>query len=170
MHRGILRQFKLAVVLGIAGAVLATPPVGFVVNQIVAMGSISDTIGQQVQMARNPDNRDDEPWQVQLQAQGATDVYVQQLVLAPSGYSGWHTHPGILVGAVVSGSINFFDENCQKRSITAGQAFLENNQVHAISNTGAVNAELTIAYLVKHDAARRIEAPAPACAPSTMIP
>ena len=117
----------------------------------------------------NPD-RDDEPWQVQLQAQGATDLYVQQLVLAPSGYSGWHTHPGILVGTVLSGGIDFFDENCQKRSITAGQVFFENNQVHAISNPGSVNAELTIAYLVKHDAARRIEASAPACAPSTMIP
>lgn len=156
-------------VLGLAGALLATPPVGFVVNQIVAMGSTPDSVGQQVQMARSPD-AGDEPWQIQLQAQGATDFYVQQLVLAPGGYSGWHTHPGILAGTVLSGSIDFFDENCRKRSIAAGQVFFENNLVHAISNSGSVNAELTIAYLVKHDAARRIEAAAPACAPSTMIP
>ena len=164
-----LRFILLAGALGIAGAALATPPVGFVVNQILAMGSTVDPIGQQVQIARDPD-ADDEPWQAQFQVQGATDFYVQQLVLAPAGYSGWHTHPGILLGTVVSGSIDFFDENCQKRSITAGQAFIENNQVHAISNPGAVNAELTISYVVKRGAARRIEASAPACAPSTMIP
>jgi len=156
-------------VLGTLGVVLATPPLGFVVNQIVAMGSISDGFGQHVQIARNADG-DNEPWQLQLQAQGSTDFYVQRLVLAPAGYSGWHTHPGILFGTVVSGSIDFFDENCQKRSITAGQVFLENNRVHAISNPGSVNVELTIAYLVKHGAARRIEASAPTCAPSTPIP
>ena len=180
MYTGIFSQFTPAggnrwrlvlvpAVLAVSGAVLATPPLGFVVNQIVTMGSNSGGIGQQVQIARNPD-ADDEPWQAQLQAQGATDFYIQQLVLAPGGYSGWHTHPGILLGTVVSGSIDFFDENCQKRSITAGQVFLENNQVHGISNPGAVNAELTIAYLVKHGAPRRIEASAPGCGPSTAIP
>ncbi|HEV3198043.1 MAG TPA: cupin domain-containing protein [Bryobacteraceae bacterium] len=159
----------LPVVLGVAAAALATPPMGFLVNQILAMGSTSDNINQQVQIAGAPDGSD-QPWQLQLQAQGATDFYVQQLVTAPAGYSGWHTHPGILIGTVVSGAIDFYDANCQKRSFTAGQVFLENNQVHAIINTGSVNAELSIAYLVKHNAPRRSEADAPACAPSTGIP
>ncbi len=182
MDRSTFRQFKragergwrlvvlpAAFVLMIVGGGRATPPLGFLVNQIVAMGSTADNLGQQAQIARNPD-AGDEPWELQLQAQGGTDFYVQQLVLAPAGYSGWHTHPGILVGTVTSGSIDFFNESCQKRSITAGQMFFENTQVHAISNPGSANAELTIAYLVKHDAPRRIEAAAPACAPTTMIP
>jgi len=166
---GRARKILLLAVLGMAAGALATPPVGFLVNQIVAMGSAMDSISQEVQMGCALDGRD-ERWQIQLQAEGATDVYVQQLALAPGGYSGWHTHPGILVGTVVSGSIDFYDANCQKHSYTPGQVFLENSQPHGIINTGTVNAELSIAYLVKHNAARRIEADAPACASTTGIP
>jgi quercetin dioxygenase-like cupin family protein len=161
--------FVTIAALGLTGGILATPPSGFLVNQITAMGSTTDSIGQQVQIASDP-NADDDSWQAQLQVQGGTDFYVQQLVLAPGGYSGWHTHPGILVGTVVSGSIDFFDETCHKHTIAAGQMFEENNRVHAINNPGSTNAELSIVYLMKHNAVRRIEADAPACAPSTMIP
>ena len=71
---------------------------------------------------------------------------------------------------MVSGSIDFYDAKCEKHSISSGQVFTENNQVHGIINTGPVNADLSITYLVKHNAARRIEADAPACAASTGIP
>lgn len=155
--------------LAIAAVAWATPSMGFLVNQILAMGATTENISQQVQMARDPEVGDD-PWQVQVQAQGATDFYVHQLAVAPGGYSGWHTHPGVLIGTVVSGSLDFYDSNCQKKTYTAGQVFLENSQTHGIINTGTVNTELTIAYLVKHKAARRIDASAPACAASTPIP
>jgi quercetin dioxygenase-like cupin family protein len=163
------RNIVLLAMLGITTAVLATPPLGFLVNQILAMGSVSDNISQQVQLASSG-NDGDQPWQLQLQAQGATDFYVQQLVLAPGGYSGWHTHPGLLIGTVVSGTIDFYDANCEKHSYIGGQVFMENDQVHGIINTGSMNTELSIAYLVKHNQARRIEADAPVCAASTGIP
>lgn len=111
-----------------------------------------------------------DPWEAELHAHGATDFYVQHLVLAPGGYSGWHTHPGILVATVVSGSIDLYDANCQKQTVNAGEVYFENGHVHAISNTGPVNADLSIAYLIKHNAPRRIEADAPACAITTGIP
>jgi hypothetical protein len=95
---------------------------------------------------------------------------VQRLVVGPGGYSGWHTHPGLLIGTVVSGSIDFYDANCQLRSFTTGEVFTENTEVHAIINRDVVNADLSIAYLIKHDLPRRIEADAPACAPMTGIP
>jgi quercetin dioxygenase-like cupin family protein len=155
--------------LGAVTGALATPPFGFIRNEILAMGSTPENIDQQVQIATASDNGD-QPWQLQLQAQGATDFYVQDLVLAPGGYSGWHTHPGLLIGTVRSGDLDFYDANCQKHTYTAGQVFMENGQVHAVSNTGSVRTKLTIAYLIKHDAARRIEADAPACAASTGIP
>src|SRR5262245_21942360 len=90
MFSKVTGGFVLAVL--IIGAAWATPSMGFLVNQILATGA-ADNINQQVQIARDPSAASDEPWQVQLQAQGATDFYVQQLALAPGGYSGWHTHP-----------------------------------------------------------------------------
>lgn len=163
------KKILMLALFGLAMAALATPPLGFIVNQLLAKGATFENISEHVQMAKNLDGSV-EPWQVQLQAQGSTDSYVQHLVLAPGGYSGWHTHPGILIGTLVSGSIDFYNANCQKRSLTAGQMYFEDENVHAIINTGGVNADLYITYLIKHGAPRRMEADAPACAPSTGIP
>ncbi len=162
-------KIPLLIVLGISAVALATPPSGIVLNQIVARGAALDDIGEKIKPGNNP-AQSGEDWRLKVQTQGATDFYVQHLVVGPGGYSGWHTHPGLLIGTVVSGSIDFYDGNCQKRSFTAGQVFTENTEVHAIINTGSVDADLSIAYLIKHDAARRMEAAAPTCAPSTGIP
>ena len=167
---GHRRNIGLVVLLlGIAAACLATPPLGFVLNQILAKGVAPDSISQHMQINRNPDGTI-QPWQLQLQVQGDTDYYVQHLVLRPGGYSGWHTHPGLLVGTVVAGQIDFYNEQCQKRSIGAGQVFTEDNNVHGIINTGTIDANLYISYLIKHNLPRRLEADAPSCAFSTGIP
>jgi quercetin dioxygenase-like cupin family protein len=159
----------LIAVFGVAIVALATPPLGFVVNQILASGVALDNIHQHLEIIRDPDGKVD-PWEAELQTHGATDTYVQHLVLAPGGYSGWHTHPGILVATVVSGSVDFYDATCQKRSFGAGQVYFENGNVHAIANRTGVNADLYLSYLIKHGSPRRVEADAPVCAPSTGIP
>ena len=164
------RKVLLLLVLSVTAGALATPTLGIVLNEIVAIGASTNNMNQQVQVVDANSGSGSESWQLQLQAQGATDFYVQHLVVGPGGYSGWHTHPGLLIGTVVSGGIDFYDANCQKHSFSKGQVFMENTEVHGIINTGAVDADLSIAYLIKHNAARRIEADAPACAPSTAIP
>jgi hypothetical protein len=50
---------------GIAASMLATAPVGFIVNQILAKGTTFENISEHVQMAKNLDGTVD-PWQVQL--------------------------------------------------------------------------------------------------------
>jgi len=163
-------KILLAFVLSVAAVALATPPFGVLLNHIVAMGTTSEEIKEELHVASTDAAAEDQEWRLHLRTHGASDFYVQQLVLAPGGYSGWHTHPGLLVGTVVSGAIDFYDENCQKRSFTEGQVFTETTQVHAIKNPGTVNTTLSIAYLIKHSEPRRIEAVAPGCASSTGIP
>jgi len=158
----------------VAGVLLAvsawaTPPVGFIVNQILASGVALDGISQHMQINKNPDGTVT-PWQLQLQVQGDTDYYSQHLVLSPGGYSGWHSHPGLLVGAVKSGQVDFYTADCTKHTITAGQVYTENDEVHGIVNTGLVDADLYISYLVKHGQPRRRDEPAPPCAFTTPIP
>ncbi|MBS1859687.1 MAG: cupin domain-containing protein [Acidobacteria bacterium] len=156
-------------VLGLAVLAIATPPVGFVLNQILAKGTYLDNINENVQVTRDQDGTV-RPWGAEMQTHGATDFYVQHLVLAPGGYSGWHIHPGILVGTVTSGSIDFYNAQCEKHTVNAGEVYFEDGNVHGIANTGAVNADLSIAYLIKQGAPRRLEADAPTCAATTPIP
>jgi len=160
---------SVACVLIGAGAAWATPPLGFIVNQILASGVAADGISQHIQINANPDGTIS-PWQLQLQVQGATDHYSQHLVLSPGGYSGWHSHPGLLIATVRSGQVDFYNAKCEKQVVTAGQVYTENDAVHAISNTGSVDADLYISYLIKHGAPRRRDEPAPACAIDTGIP
>ena len=79
-----------------ATAAWATPSLGFLVNEILAKGVTSNDIFQNAHIKKNPDGTGT-PWKAAIHTQGATDFYVQHLVLAPGGYSGWHSHPGILV-------------------------------------------------------------------------
>jgi hypothetical protein len=155
--------------LVLAAKAWATPPLGFVLNQILASGFAAGGISEHMQINKNPDGTVT-PWQLVLQVQGDTDYYSQHLVLSPGGYSGWHSHAGVLVAAVKSGQIDFYDANCHKRTIGAGQVYTEDDDVHAISNTGTVDADLYISYLIKHGASRRREESAPSCAVDTGIP
>jgi len=170
----LIRRFATSKILlpaglGIGALALATPPAGFILNQILAKGVISSNINENVQITRNQDGSV-APWGAELQAHGATDFYVQHLVLVPGGYSGWHTHPGILVGTLTAGTIDFYNAKCEKHSVGAGEVYFEDGNVHGIVNTGTVNADLSIAYLIKHGAPRRLEADAPSCAVLTPIP
>ena len=74
-----------AVVL--AAKAWATPPLGFVLNQILASGFAADGISEHMQINKNPDGTVT-PWQLVLQVQGDTDYYSQHLVLCcRHGYS-----------------------------------------------------------------------------------
>jgi quercetin dioxygenase-like cupin family protein len=173
--RWIVAPVLLLGAMAWASTTWATPPLGFVVNEILASGFAARHISEHVQIGGESAGRGEREdhgsrWQLQLQVQGDTDYYDQHLVLSPGGYSGWHSHPGLLVGAVNSGQIEFYDERCRKRVIRAGQVFTESNAVHAIKNVGGEDAVLYISYLVVHGAARRIEEAAPACASVTGIP
>jgi len=156
---------------GISAAAWATMPFNVLVNEILAMGTANGDIHEHVQVRdAAADDGDDEPWELKLKTQGASDFYIQDVEIAPGGYSGWHSHPGVFVGTVITGSVDFYNANCEKQTFTAGQVWTENTELHAIANHGAVNNHLQFAYLIKQGMPRRIDRSAPACAPSTGIP
>jgi len=101
---------------------------------------------------------------------GDTEYRQVRLVLGPGGHSGWHSHPGLLVGTVKSGHIDAYDAACRKRTVNLGDVFSEGDEVHAIINTGSVDAELYLTFLVKRGVAARQDEPAPECWPETGIP
>ena len=163
------KQFAVLTILLLAVVVaFATPPVGILFNNILSMGVSSDDLDEHVKIKGDEEGSQDD-WRISLSTKGASDFYIQDIAIAPGGTSGWHTHPGIFVGTVLTGSIDFYDENCQLRTFTAGQVWTENNKLHAIANHSTVDARAQFVYLIKHLQPRRIDQPAPVCAPSTGI-
>ena len=158
----------MAIVWILSAKASATPALGVITNETLAMGVAPDGISERVRIKKT--ERRAERWHVQLNAEGSTDYYSHHLVLSPGGHSGWHSHPGLLVAAVKSGKIDFYDANCERQTIGPGEVYTEDDDVHAIVNTGAVDADLYITFLVKHGAPRRVDESAPACAVYTPIP
>jgi hypothetical protein len=61
-------------------------------------------------------------------ASGGSDVFVQHLRFGPNQAFPWHSHPGPVIGMVVSGSLTYEDAHanaCRDRIYTAGNGFLD---------------------------------------------
>jgi quercetin dioxygenase-like cupin family protein len=91
---------------------------------------------------------------------------MQQIIFAPGGHSGWHSHPGPAVVLIKSGALTFYQEeggNCVSRTYSAGQALVDPGQGHAhlALNTGGGETEVWVTYFdVPAGGSPRIDVPA----------
>jgi quercetin dioxygenase-like cupin family protein len=79
----------------------------------------------------------------------AGDAIVQQLIVAPGGQTGWHSHPGPAIVVVKSGSFTLYDGDCAATTYSAGKVFVDSGygHVHIGRNEGTTSAELWVTYL-----------------------
>lgn len=102
-----------------------------------------------------------------LHVPNAAETAVQEIVIAPGGHSGWHSHPGPVVILIKSGQMSFYDGDdptCTVRTYTAGQAFIDSGQghVHIARNEGTQDLEIWAVYFdVPPGQSFRIDAPNP---------
>ena len=80
------------------------------------------------------------------------DVVAQQIVIAPGGHTGWHTHPGTAVAVVKAGALTIYDgddPSCSPRTFEAGDVYVDPGygHVHIGRNEGTVPLEILVTYL-----------------------
>ena len=112
MRTRILVLFAVAVgafVVG-GGVVVAGQPVGF-----SASVKASGTIAKATEIGANG---------IEFQSRKNATVIVQEGNFQPSGSSGWHTHPGLTVVTVTSGTV-INHTRCHVTTYTVGQSFVE---------------------------------------------
>jgi hypothetical protein len=99
------------------------------------------------------------------------DIVNQRVTYAPGGFSGWHSHPGVVLVVITAGSVTRYASDCTKTTYTVGQAFLElgRDQIIYVRNEGSTPAEVLATFIVPAGTANadlRIDQPAPAnCTP-----
>src|SRR6202011_2191005 len=76
---------------------IATDPSGVVSNVILGQGVTTDPVHEPI--------RQGDSWSVNLDVSAPSDFYFQDLVVAPGGRTGWHSHPGVLMIAIKKGCI-----------------------------------------------------------------
>jgi quercetin dioxygenase-like cupin family protein len=158
----ITTTFAVALVLH------ATPTVGQVFA-ILSTGTSNDEILAHSRVPLPPvsaTTSDDGPneWIANLFTSGPTTFQVLDVTLLPNGHTGWHHHPAILLSSMISGSIEWYDVQCNKHVYNAGDSWTENAAIHDVRNVGTTNAHFMITYIIAKGQPRRIDEPAPACA------
>jgi quercetin dioxygenase-like cupin family protein len=102
---------------------------------------------------------------LKFQTKEPADLATFTVTYDPGGFSGWHTHPGILFVTVQSGSVER-TVGCESHVYNAGDVFVESDaqpsgQVRNASSTNP--AVLYVTQIVPQGSLRRIDADAPSC-------
>jgi quercetin dioxygenase-like cupin family protein len=150
------------IALALTSSERATDPSGVVSNVMLAQGRTITSLKERIKVGAE--------WTVALEDNGQSEMYFQDLVIGPGGYTGWHSHPGLLLITMKEGSIDFYNKDCTKTTYTAGQSFSEGADPHAAVNTGSVNARFLVAYVIKSGEPRCVERPQPNCGAALRIP
>ena len=142
----------IALVGAFAGSTLATPSTGFAATT-VARGTLDTDV-----LANTG--------AIKFQTKADVDFVTSAVTIQPLGSSGWHTHPGVVLVTVVTGSLTFYDETCHATVHPAGSAFFESGNdaglVRNLSSTDAATVSAT--YVVpKGTTVLRIDKPNPGC-------
>jgi quercetin dioxygenase-like cupin family protein len=111
--RKAIRISMLALALSVlfAGTVLATAASGFHPT-ILSRATISERVHVHTSIIR-------------FKTKGSVDVVTATVTIDALGSSGWHSHPGMVLVSVVSGSLTVYDEHCRATVQPAGSGFLE---------------------------------------------
>jgi len=94
----------------------------------------------------------------------STHSHIQEIIQDVGGDSGWHSHPGFVVGIVKSGSVSI-TVGCVTTLYVAGQTFLETGNVPTDARNASSTDQLVVeaTYFVPKGVLTRRDANPPHC-------
>ena len=151
---GAIALAALVCVTGFASVAVATPGSGDVVASDMVSGTLHGTSDGPARVKQDG---------IEGKTKTETTVSTFDLTYPPGSFSGWHSHPGIVVVVVKSGTV-VRQTGCDAGdTFTVGQAFVEVGP-HYVSNPGSEPAVLSITRVYPSaETEPRIEEPAPEC-------
>jgi quercetin dioxygenase-like cupin family protein len=148
-----------AAITTVVGIALATPIVKLA-SPLLAVGNHTGDIHKRGTAAVS----NGEPFKVELHTDGPSTFSIQDAAFAAGGQNGWHSHPGMVAVTIISGSIQWFDENCDSTVYKAGDSWVEGSQIHAFRNIGTGTVHLMASFITAKGQALRTDEAAPPCA------
>ena len=65
----------------------------------------------------------------------------------PGHSSGWHVHPGLHSVVVLSGTLTFHDERCQRHDVGPGDAYVGGDRPHLVRNETSEPVTYVVTYV-----------------------
>ena len=147
-----------AILVAIGGA-FATPIVNLA-SPLLSVGNQTADIHKRGTF----ENNGEEQFSASLRTEGPSTITIQDAAYSTGGQNGWHSHPGIVIVTVITGSIQWYDENCRTTTYKAGDSWAEGSQLHAFKVLGTTGAHVSAVFITAQGQAVRTDRPAPACA------
>jgi len=147
------------IIITVAGIALATP--------IVKLGSPLLSVGNHrasIDTEGTGVGIHGRHFRAELQTDGPSTFSTQVAAFAVGGQNGWHSHPGLVAVTILSGTIRWFDENCNPTVYRAGDSWVEGSQLHAFRNIGNENVQLVAWFITANGQPLRTDEAAPPCA------
>jgi quercetin dioxygenase-like cupin family protein len=104
---------------------------------------------------------------IKFQTKGRVDFAHATVTIDPLGTSGWHSHPGVVLVTVASGTVTFYTADCSFNTYPAGASFVESNGATGLARNESAStpAVVYVTYIVPAGApALRIDQSNPGCA------
>src|SRR6266481_9679409 len=156
-------RFKLLIgataMVTVVGVALATPVVGLI-SPLLSVGTQTSDIHVRGTAVMS----NGEHFRVELETEGPSTITTQDGSVAAGGHNGWHSHPGMVVVTLISGSITWYDQSCVPTDYKAGDSWAEGSQVHAYRVTSTTSIHTIALFIIAQGQGYRIDQPAPACA------
>ena len=160
MRSRITRRLVIAVAIAAlavpAGIAVATPPSGTTAT-VLGQGTFSERM-----KVKTPNIR------AKIKP---SEFVVQDIVVAPGGHTGWHSHPGPALAIVKEGTFTLYDgddRKCRPHRYEAGQAFVDEGggHVHIGRNETNQPVKLLVTFILPEGVTTpRIDADAPGNCP-----
>jgi quercetin dioxygenase-like cupin family protein len=130
--RGPIVAIGLVVVF--AGTALATPSSGFH-STILARGTTAGALEFNMGV-------------IKFQTKGDIAIVAATVNLDPHASSGWHSHPGVVLVTVATGTVTFYDDHCVGIAHAAGTSFIESGgDIGLARNESDAAAQVYVTYL-----------------------
>jgi len=85
---------------------------------------------------------------IKFQTKDRVDFANATVTIDPLGQSGWHSHPGVVLVTVTSGTVTFYQADCSFNVYPAGSSFVESNGATGLArNESATNTEIGRAHV-----------------------
>jgi hypothetical protein len=85
---------------------------------------------------------------MKFQTKGPVDLIDRTITFAAGATSGWHSHPGVVLIVVASGSLVRYFADCSSENLPTGSAFVESGDDPAlVRNEGSVESVTYVTFI-----------------------
>jgi quercetin dioxygenase-like cupin family protein len=164
MDKGLFRLAALVLLIGIPHFASGTPPSAAGSKYLNYTLVIDPDATERVQINLPAAVAYEEDAPVRLGTRSPSVFVFQDFTLLPGGNTGWHIHPGIVLITMAEGSVDWYDAQCMKHVHSAGDFFMESDQLHFVQNNTSSPSRMIITFVIAKGLTNKIYRPAPACA------